>query len=540
MVFGLVVLAAAVRLVGLGWDRPFSFHPDEHLVTDPARRLLASGRLHERPVRDKPTHVYVYPPLLSEILALECLAAYPLSSWPNLQAISPDFVRLAGRATSLASALLTVGLLAMMARRLSASTAAGALVAAVLALSPLHAESSRYATTDVLAGLWVLLAAWAGVRIVEEGRWRHYLLGSVAVGVAVATKYPAAVSCIVIGAAHFARPRVIRAWREHIKILCAALAAFLAMVVALPPGLVRWDEVIEGARRTSFVYGRSWPGFDSPYPALDGLRTITAAGLGWGATAAVLFWLRGPVSRRRLVPLGTLVVGYLWLLGAQKVYIARNLLHFLPATLLLASWGVARLLALAARPGRFRRWRWPLTAAVCATLVVQPVALAVVQVRALAARDTRLLARDWIAGRLKRGSPVVTVNGSGFQLVPLAGLRLREKRAVRPNLDALFKLGYRWVVYSDASDVRYLRSPDRYPKEARAARAWMADLSIRAKLVKHFPRRPLPGWDLPGSTANMYHQPDVRIYHLDPRPGQEQAPRRTLEQERTTQGSSGI
>ena len=262
MVCGLVVLAAAIRVVGIRWDRPFFLHPDESTVTDPATTLLHTGRMQARSIHGKPK--YVYPPLLAEIIALQCLAYYPLSPWPSLKEIPKASVRMVGRASTAATAVVTVALLALFALRLTGSVAAGLLAGAVLALSPLHAESSRYATTDVLAGLWVLLAAWAGVRIVDQGRWRHYLLGAIAVGAATATKYPAGASCVIIGAAHFARPGVFRSLREHAKIAVAALCTLFAIVVALPPGLVDWQELLGGAQYAMSVYGHGHKGFESP------------------------------------------------------------------------------------------------------------------------------------------------------------------------------------------------------------------------------------------------------------------------------------
>lgn len=514
LVCGLVVLATAIRLVGIRWDRPFFLHPDESTVTDPATGLLHTGRLRPRLIRGEPK--YVYPPLLAEVLALECLAYYPFSSWPSLAEIPKASVRMAGRVTSACAAVLTVVLLALWARQLTNSVGTAALAGATLALSPLHAESSRYATTDVMTGMWVLLAAWAAMRIVDQGRWRHYVLGAVAVGVAAATKYPAGIACVLVGAAHLARPEILSSRREHAKLVVAALVTIATMLAVLPPGLVNWSEVLDGIRFAAHVYGRGHKGFQSPHPALDALRTLGSVGLGEGAMAAtLLLWVRGPTSRRRLVPLIVLILGYLVLLGWQSMFLARNLLHFVPTMILLAAWGICRGL-------EWARSRGPLMVAALSIAFVLPSAVrAAAQVRALGARDTRLLARDWLSGRLKPGTKVVLANGEhAYSMVPLDGLNLQVRRADRPNLDALYRAGFRWIVYSDSSDMRYLRSPQRFPQEVERIRRWFEKLRPRASLEKSFPRRLMPGWDLPGSTANMYHQPGLRIFRLQAPPPQ--------------------
>jgi dolichyl-phosphate-mannose-protein mannosyltransferase len=508
IICGLMVLSGAIRVVGIGWDRPFFLHPDERGVTNPAWRLLTTGKMHPYAPGPRSASRYVYPPLFSEILALECLAWSPFSSWPGKKQIPEASVRMVGRATTLVAAVLTVALLTWLAWRLTGGLAAGALAGALLALSPLHAESSRYATTDVLAGLWVLLAAWASVRIVDEGRWRHYILGAVAVGVAAATKYPAGVACVAIAAAHLARPGALRSLRAQAKLAAAALTALAALVVVLPPGLVDWAEVADGVRHVAHVYGKGWTGFASPHAGLDGLVTLWSVGTGEAALLVGLLWLRGPTSRRRIVPIAVLVLGYLALLGAQILFMARNLVHFLPALLLLCSWGFGRALDLARRAGR------PVAVAVGVVLIAPVAARAAVQVRALSGRDTRLLAHDWIAAHLKPGEKVALANGSGYPMVPLDDLPVRPRPTDRPDLDRLYGQGFRWLVYSDASDLRYLRSPERFPVESAAIRGWLDRLGGHARRVRHFPRRPLPGWDLPGSTANMYHQPDVTIYRL--------------------------
>jgi len=381
-----------------------------------------------------------------------------------------------------------------------------------LALSPLHAESSRYATTDVLTGMWVLGAAWAAVRIVDGGKWRHYLLAAAAVGLAAATKYPAGLACLLVGAAHVARPGILGSAREHAKLAVAALVTIATMFVVLPPGLANWGEMLDGMRFAAYVYGRGHKGFQSPHPALDALRTLWSVGLGEGALVACLLCLKGPTSRRRLLPLMLLPLGYLFLIGWQSMFLARNLLHFVPAMILLASWGLCRALDWARPRG------WPVVAALSIMFILPSALRAATQVRALAARDTRLLARDWVSGHLKPGTKVVLANGEhAYSMAPLDGLKLQVRRADRPNLDALYRAGFRWIVYSDSSDLRYLRSPERFPQEVERIRRWLGELQLRGRLQKTFPRRLMPGWDLPGSTANMLHQPGVRIFRLVPR-----------------------
>jgi 4-amino-4-deoxy-L-arabinose transferase-like glycosyltransferase len=501
----LVALAAAIRFVGINWDRPYRFHPDERIVTEPAVNVILTGNMQPRPFHGAPA--YIYPPLLAEILALECAAFCPTSPQPSATAIEA-WVHGAGRVTTALVAVITVALLTMMAYRITGSLPAGVLAGAVLALSPLHAESSRYATTDVMTGLWVLLAAWASVLVAQKGYWRHYVLASVAVAAAAATKYPAGSCCVAVAVAHFLRPGVCNTPREHVKLVIAALGFCASLVVLLPPWLVDWRHLFRGAHEAATWYARGYRGFTSPHPVADALRTLWSVGVGEGATVAILLWLRGPTSRRLLIPIATLIAAYLVVLGAQKLFMARNVLHFVPAAVLLASRGIERVWAAA------RLWGWAGTTALSIALVFPLATRAASQVRALVTRDSRLEARDWIAMHVERGEKIALANGAGYQLVPLENLGMETRATIQPNLVKLYAEGFRWLVYSDAADLRYTRSPRRFPAEAKRIRRWLQQVEHRAQTMKVFPRLELPAWNLPGSTANMYHHPEIRIYRL--------------------------
>lgn len=508
----ILLVAAAFRLVGIDWDddAPFAFHMDEPIVVDPAHQLLTKGELLPHKVKVKGMaqgqRMFQYPPLMSEIIAVEALLCWPLSSWKTPADVPRPWLRMAGRFTSTAAALLSIVVLALLARATTGSGGVGLFAAAVLALSPLHAESSRYAGPDILAGLFVLLAACAAVSIVRRGAWRDYAFGGAAVGFAACAKYPAALSCVLIATAHFVRPRFIRlSLVEHVKPLVAAVFCALGVILALPPGLVEYAWLLDGARFQREAYERGFWAMNSPHPGLSALDTLFAVGLTEGVVLVSLLGL--PLLRRPLAPIWVLVIAYLVLLEMQTVYMARNLLHMLPAAILLAAYGFHALGSWLARTAR------PWTVLVLAAALLAPAGVrAGSQAQALSKRDTRLLARDWIKKRVRKKT-WVAVTGEMYR-VPLKGLGLRVRRYNRPNLDRLRQRGFRYLVYSDAVDLRYTRAPEWFPEQVDRIERWREEVRKRARLVARFRRRPLPGWDLPGSTANMYHQPNVFIYRL--------------------------
>ena len=79
----------------------------------------------------------------------------------------------------------------------SCSEVSGSLVAATLsglwlALLPLHVWESHFAVTDVVMTFWTVVALALSVRLLRRGGWRDYALTGAAIGLAVASKYTAA------------------------------------------------------------------------------------------------------------------------------------------------------------------------------------------------------------------------------------------------------------------------------------------------------------------------------------------------------------
>lgn len=110
------------------------------------------------------------------------------------------------------------------------SPAAGLVAGLFLAVMPLHVRFSHLASTDVPATLLACLAMLWAVRIVQEGRGSDYLLAGLWVGLAGASKYPAALAGLPVLAAALARKPSIK----NKGLWVAGLTAALAFGVASP------------------------------------------------------------------------------------------------------------------------------------------------------------------------------------------------------------------------------------------------------------------------------------------------------------------
>ena len=329
-------------------------------------------------------------------------------------------------ARTLAAALCMAGVAATYwsARRLW-GTREGLVAAAVLSFAFLPVAYSRVAVTDVGALAGVAVALYASVRAHERGRLRDYALAGAAAGLAAAFKYTAGLALLPLAVAALARLRADRV-RAIAGVALAAAVAGLVFVVLNPYLLGSFDAWWNDLRdQAEVASGQSKPGQESGGAAYY-LESLTW-GLGWAAALAALAGAALELRRdlvRGLI-LVALPVALFAYLSFQARYFGRWFLPAYPALAMLAAAALVR--AVEALPAR--RGRLPLRglalAALCAVVLVQPVAADV--------RSALVLGRDGHArggARLARGA--LPARAAGGDRAGGAGsvLPLRPRRAL--------------------------------------------------------------------------------------------------------------
>lgn len=139
-----------------------------------------------------------------------------------------DLLALTRGLNSVMSAL-TVAAVGFLGRRLGGARL-GLLAAAFLAVMPLSARFAHLANTDTPAVLWVTLALLAAARARQEDRTRDAVATGVFVGLAAATKYPAALVAVPVAVSWLVGPGRIGRRRA----LWAVAAAAVTVVAATP------------------------------------------------------------------------------------------------------------------------------------------------------------------------------------------------------------------------------------------------------------------------------------------------------------------
>jgi 4-amino-4-deoxy-L-arabinose transferase-like glycosyltransferase len=394
-------LAAALRLRGIDYGIPHpTARPDEERLVGRAQHIFATSDWH-------PGSFY-YPSLPFYLDALALHAYYgakrllgdyrqPFDFLFEIAVTRPGLHYRICRRLAAGAGIATV--LAVCALSLSAYRRENAalLAAASLAVCHLHVRDSHFATVDVLMTLFVTLSLVFAVRAVEAPTASNFALAGALAGLAISSKYNAALVLLPIATAAILR------WREaRPRLALAALAAAAAFAATSPYLLLRmgtfWDDV---SFLRDFLYR-----FPTGDIALwDHLRTTFPHGFGWPLFAASAGGLAHALWRRGRSDLVLLAfaVPFLILVSTVRITFPRYLLPVAPVLLVLASDLVAAL----------ARSRVSVMGAAAVLLLVPSLWSSFAFGRIAARDDTRLQAATFVSERFEPRTGLAVCRGYG-------------------------------------------------------------------------------------------------------------------------------
>lgn len=231
-------LALAVRLWGVDFGLPYTYHKDESALV---RRTVGfgTGDLNPHSFHWPAFHLYTLFGLYGVLFMAGRAAGvfHSAEHYARLYFTDPTLFYLSGRLLSVLLGTATV-YLTYRAGRLLGNARAGLWGALCLALTYYHVRDSHLATLDVPATFWVAVSFVLAVRIfcTPAPRLRDYLLAGSAAGLATASKYNAAVVFLAVLAAH-----ALREVRPPVRNLtAAAAAAACAFLVTNPFVILDW------------------------------------------------------------------------------------------------------------------------------------------------------------------------------------------------------------------------------------------------------------------------------------------------------------
>jgi 4-amino-4-deoxy-L-arabinose transferase-like glycosyltransferase len=491
----LTVLAVAlvVRLIGVNYDYPFLFNPDENGVLLVMSRMLTAHSIDP--------HWYIYGPLLVYLEAL-WLAPYMMveaaqghSAIPVVSnfnsgtaTMSIPFMHVYGRLLFVVVGVGTVWLAYLVGRRLAGATA-GLLGATFVALSPLDVYETHFVLPNATTGFFALLTAWWTLRYLEPSvltpvavgrpqaplrsnyvgnwveRWQGPRLNiacaivSAALGAAV--KYNAVVLLLIpLGAVYLGeRSKGRSSWLYTCIALCGLAAAVFLLVT--PPAVLRPIAFLHGAAYQLKVYAVLGDRGTAGGPSIIWYGRYLVENEGGALVAVAIAGLAIFALRRRRsidILLLVTVVGYYLLIGVQKVHFERNLLVVLPLLSVAGAYVLVRM------AGASRPFGIPASVLLAAT-IIGSLSVGTVNVdRSLLAPSPQIEVHSWLGAHLPPNS-VVVADSDTVPPVNRPDVRTRFIRYPRLTPHDFLRDGLRFVVlaralsYYEGPPTR-LRSPD--------------------------------------------------------------------------------
>lgn len=261
VLFGILALALALRVIGLGFGLPnarhaYPYNPDEWTPMQVLKNM-DPGRLDFNP------HYFFNPTFLyylygAGFAAMHLLRIVDLRGDDRFYFAHPEHLARMigmGRLLSALFGAATVWLVYRLARRMGVSRRVSLLAAGLLAIHPSHVAHGHFMTVNSAVTFWGTLAILLVVRWTRKGGYRPALAAGVVIGLAASTKYSAAL--LLPLAAFAALLRLVSGRRastigEAGSIGVAAGAAFLA---GTPYALLAPGEFLRGFHEMSSYIG---------------------------------------------------------------------------------------------------------------------------------------------------------------------------------------------------------------------------------------------------------------------------------------------
>jgi len=410
----ILLIAAALRIEGVGFGLPSLNDPDEPLFVMTALDMLRNHSLNPGWFGHPGTTTLYCLALVSLAVGGIGIATGRFTDGSALVAAAyadPGIIFLPARLFIVACGVLCVWFTWSLGKRLGGARL-GLIAAAFLAVNAVHIQYSQIIRTDVQATVFMLLCTRSAVAIAQEGRARDYLIAGLWAGLACATKWPAAIIVLNPLCAGLFRVWLDRSeWRRLALLPAAALAALL---IASPYLLLDYATVMQnlaGEARTAHP-GATGGGFAANLAWYTGhplLTSFSPAGV-----ALIVAGALGALSRPRIaVAVLPGIIVFVIVIGAQALLWERWIVPVLPFAALAAAaavcWLVDQVRARLNRP-------LPFLEAAAALLLMVPMLQAARIGATERALDTRQVATAWIRTHVAAGSSIV-MEHAGFDLL---------------------------------------------------------------------------------------------------------------------------
>jgi 4-amino-4-deoxy-L-arabinose transferase-like glycosyltransferase len=510
----LFLVAFGVRAWGARFGLPeYFYHPDEHAIVDRATAILRTG--------DYNPHWFNYPSTYIYIQALSYIPYFLISAARGFGGTIPSFTPygfyFAGRLMTVFIGALTVLLVYLLGKRMFGHRT-GLLSSLLLTFSLLHTVHSHYVTTDVPVAFFVTLSFLFCYSAMEKGRAKDYILAALFAGLATSTKYPAFMVILPLLLLHLLTLR----WGQWLSLgqrLGVSAGAFMAgFLLGTPYAFLDLNTFLNSLGAVLSHYGAAQPGFEGSDTSVWYVRQMLRSADGIVVTVGLVGIVWGLFRHtRKDILLLSFIVPYYLLLSLWKVRFERHLVVILPFLVILAarflvegvSWLSKVVKPLAG--SHLREVLEVLILACLAAVVLFMPARAIIDFdAALAQKDHRTIAAEWVNANIPPGSRVVAEAFS----IPLDENRFQVEQVVRVDsrdLEWYRQEGVEYVIVSDGHWRVLFRQPERYAREIETYN----DIVNHSILLQEFSTEVPPSLVQGYATIPIYHFPDVLILKLE-------------------------
>ena len=424
LLFFILIAAFYLRISSIRFGLPAMNDQDELIFELGALKMLRGPTLNPgwfgHPAT---TTMYVLAIINAAVFAFTLLTGRiaSASQFGDLVYADPSWIIVPGRVAMVLFSLGTIWLTYSLAKRFFGERA-GLIAGMMLALNPVHLNWSQIIRSDMMGCFFMLLCMQSCVSIAVSAKWRDYLFASLWLGLAVATKWPFALTGVAIGAATLfaVRAGLVPARAATIRMVASGVLAVFVLFAASPYLLLDYSTALQnmqgegqshhvGANGGSIWFNLQW------YlrgPLKWGFGVI---GLGLAAFGSLQLYRR-KLALAIVVPVA---VAFLILIGTQRLIWERWSLPLMPLGAILAAWGLVRFAELLTwRPG-WPRWVVPVATGVPLAALMAMLGLLLLRdfsdARARM-NDTRQLVSAWAKQHIPPGSRVL-IEHNAFDLI---------------------------------------------------------------------------------------------------------------------------
>ena len=196
-----------IRAYGVSFGLPYIYEADAHMYINRAVRFLRSGDWNPYWFGN-PASVLMY--LLAALYALYFIIAKSFGFFDDMGVftyylmVNPTYSYLIGRGLMVFFGTLSALITYKIGKKIF-DKKVGLIAAFLFAVIPMHVAASKIVRTDIMVTFFILLSFLYCIHILEEDNLQGYIMAGVFAGLAIATKYPAALVILMIVIARIMR-----------------------------------------------------------------------------------------------------------------------------------------------------------------------------------------------------------------------------------------------------------------------------------------------------------------------------------------------